>query len=59
MKDIYQQNGYDCRETYLEALAEDNDVPLDVVQALAETLGESEDFDGLVMAVQDAAEEGW
>lgn len=53
--DIYQEHGYDDRNDYLEALAYDNDVDVDVVMTLADLLGPNEDFDGLVNAVQDYA----
>lgn len=51
---IYKDNGYENRKDYLECLAEDYDVPLDVVLTLAGLLGKAEDFDGLVIALEDA-----
>lgn len=59
MKTIYQQNGYETRTRYFECLAEDYDLPLRTVVALANVLGPNEDFDGLVIACQDAAEAAW
>lgn len=56
---VYQQNGYETRTRYLECLAEDYDLPLRVVVAIANVLGPTEDFDGLVTACQDAAEASW
>lgn len=53
---IYQQNGYTDRLDYLKSLAENNDVPLNVVISVAELFGEYEDFDGLVSAIQDYQE---
>jgi len=53
-QNIYQENGYESRQDYLECIAGDYDVPLDVVISLAEVLGESEDFDGLISALEDA-----
>jgi hypothetical protein len=53
-EDVYQENGYESREAYLRALAEDNGVELEIVKALAELLGPDEDFDGLVSAIEDA-----
>lgn len=50
---IYQDNGYENRREYLECLAEDYDVTLDVVLNLAGLLGKSEDFDGLIVALED------
>lgn len=58
-ENIYQENGYENRENYLKCMAEDYDVPLDVVLSLAEVLGESEDFDGLISALEDAEEMQW
>jgi hypothetical protein len=53
---IYQEEGYEDRQDYLETLADDYGVSLDIVMALADVLGENEDFDGLVTAVEDASE---
>lgn len=53
-QNIYQENGYKDRQDYLECLSEDYDVPLEVVVSLAEVLGENEDWDGLVLALEDA-----
>lgn len=50
---IYKDNGYENRKDYLECLSEDYDVPLDVVLNLAGLLGKTEDFDGLVVALED------
>lgn len=49
----YTENGYPNRREYLKSLAEDYSVGLDVVNVLAATLGPSEDFDGLVTALED------
>jgi hypothetical protein len=51
---VYQQNGYKNREDYLNCLSEDYGVPLEVVYSLAEMLGETEEFDGLISALEDA-----
>jgi len=53
-QNIYQENGYKDRQDYLECMAEDYGVPLEVVASLAEILGENEDWDGLVLALEDA-----
>jgi hypothetical protein len=53
---VYQLRGYTDRLDYLKSLAENNDVPLNVVISVAELFGESEDFDGLVSAIQDYQE---
>lgn len=51
----YQENGYESRKEYLQDLAEEHGVELDVVLMLADLLGPSEDFDGLVSEVEDYA----
>ena len=53
-ENIYQQNGYADRDNYLTCLSEDYGVSIEVVYSLAEMLGENEDFDGLVCALEDA-----
>lgn len=53
---IYQEHGYESRKDYLKCLAEDYGVPEETVFALASVLGSTEDFDGLVSAVEDAAD---
>lgn len=50
---IYIENGFNNREEYLEYLAEDYGVDINVVIALADVLGPNEDFDGLVTSIQD------
>lgn len=55
---VYQENGYKDRKDYLKYLAEDFDMEYEDVLMLATTLGESEDFDGLVTALEDYCE-GW
>jgi len=49
---IYTDNGYANREEYLNELREDYDA--DMVNMLTSVLPESEDFDGLVTALEDA-----
>ncbi len=58
-RDVYQENGYDDRDDYLCSLAEDYGIPLDAVIAIAEVLGPEEDFDGLVINLEDAIYDGW
>ena len=55
---IYQEHGYENRKDYLECLAEDNGVDVEIVLMLASLYGESEDFDGLVTALEDYSEYG-
>ena len=53
-ENIYQQNGYVDRNDYIICLAEDYRISIDDVYSLAEMLGENEDFDGLICALEDA-----
>jgi hypothetical protein len=53
----YQEQGYKNRREYLDSLAEDFGVNNTTVYMLASMLGASEDFDGLIVAIEDAAEE--
>lgn len=53
VKTPYQEHGYRSRMDYLENLAHDFKQPFAVVWDLAELLGENEDFDGLVVALED------
>lgn len=50
MNTIYEQNGYKNRQDYLDSLAEEYG---DEVYFLADLLGESEDFDGLIVSLED------
>lgn len=50
---IYQENGYANRNEYLLALAEEYEINFEDVKTIANTLGKSEDFDGLVNALDD------
>lgn len=54
--DIYKENGYKDRDDYLKCLAEEYDVDLGFVITIADLLGPNEDFDGLVVSVQDYAD---
>jgi len=51
---IYLQNGYKNRDDYLESLSEDYGLPLEFVYNLADLLGESEEWDALISAIEDA-----
>jgi hypothetical protein len=55
---IYFDNGYKNRDDYLRCMAEEYAVPLATVYALAELLGENEDFDGLVTSLADYKGDG-
>ena len=54
---IYTDEGYTNRRAYLDSLADDFGLDRDAVYTLAGILGASEDFDGLVTACEDAADE--
>ena len=49
--------GVDTREEYLYNVAEEYDVDNETVHFLADILGESEDFDGLISMLKDIKEE--
>ena len=53
MDNVYQMNGYESRKDYLEQLADNMGVDRKNVFALADLLGETEDFDVLVTALED------
>lgn len=55
----YVEAGYKSRADYLEHMALDYGVDLETVWQLANVYGPSEDFDGLVNALEDAAELAW
>lgn len=59
MTNPYKANGYKDRADYLSCMAEDYGLNQDVVDALAGMLGPTEDFDGLVSALEDAANANW
>jgi len=52
---IYQEHGFANRSAYLRDLAEDYGRK---VFLLADLLGPSEDFDGLLTSLEDAEDEG-
>lgn len=52
-KNVYAQNGYRDRGDYLESLAGEYGTDMMVVGSIAEILGEAEDFDGLICALED------
>jgi hypothetical protein len=51
--DIYRQNGYKDRRDYLKSVADQYGTDMMVVGSMAEILGEEEDFDGLISALED------
>lgn len=55
MQDIYKQKGYKDRADYLDSLTDEYGVSEMLVYSLADMLGPSEDFDGLVNMLEDVA----
>ena len=53
MNNKYQENGYANRKEYLDEMAFEYGVDRGTVGILAEVLGESEDFDGLISELED------
>lgn len=54
---IYQEYGFNNREDYLMDLAEEYGIEYSMVKFLAELLGPSEDFDGLIDTLEDYQED--
>lgn len=50
---VYELNGFENRNEYLEYLADEFGLDIDIVYNTANMLGESEDFDGLVSMLSD------
>ena len=57
MSNIYKEHGYRNRMDYFKALVEEYDADLELVTTLADVLGEEEDFDGLVVMLEDLHDE--
>ena len=53
LQSIYEKKGYADRFEYLDSLIEEYGVDIEIVYALADMLGPSEDFDGLINALED------
>jgi len=53
---VYQEHGFTSRTEYLKDLAENYGLPTSAVYALANLLGEDEDFDGLISSLDDLAD---
>jgi len=52
----YIDNGFKNRKHYLNSLAEDFEIDRKTVYMMADLLGESEDFDGLITSLEDYSE---
>ena len=53
MKNIYQEKGYKDREDYLRQLADEFNISYGILKPIADVLGPTEDFDGLVSSLED------
>ena len=53
----YTDEGYESRSDYLKCMSEDYGIDIEVVRAFAEALGPGEDFDGLVVVLEDIDDE--
>lgn len=51
--DIYTQNGYNNRTDYLKQLSNSYGLPYHLILELSDTLGSVEDFDALLIALND------
>jgi hypothetical protein len=49
----YTTHGYKDRDDYLSSLAQENGIDIMAVRVIADMLGPSEDFDGLVSELED------
>jgi len=49
----YAANGYKDRDDYLNSLADDRGIDRMAVNIIADIMGENEDFDGLITALDD------
>lgn len=50
---VYEKHGYVDRFEYLDHLADEYGVSIELVYGLADMLGPSEDFDGLINALEE------
>lgn len=53
---IYEETGYANRKDYLKSLAEEYGLSYKKVLTIADLLGPSEDFDGLISTLEDMSE---
>ena len=53
--ELYRERGAENRSEYLAGLADENCIPLDEVEMMADALGPNEEFDGLVTHCEDRA----
>ena len=53
MANVYTNNGYENRADYLFCMSDEYGINIDQVEMVADLLGPTEDFDGLVTTLQD------
>lgn len=58
-ENVYTKHGYKDRSDYLQNLADDCGIDLSDVLMISSILGESEDFDGLTMSLDDYLDFMW
>lgn len=51
----YRDDGFESRVDYLRSLAEDHDLELSDILEIVDILGPGEDFDGLIVFLEDHA----
>ena len=51
--DNYKKNGWENRDDYLRGQADNYGIDITEVKVVADMLGESEDFDGLISTLED------
>ena len=56
--DKYSRHGYKDRADYLNSVAEERGVDPFLVNMMADMLGDSEDFDGLISGLEDLGHSG-
>lgn len=54
----YIRRGFSSRDEYLQSLADEYGLPFHVVSTVSEFNGPSEDFDGLILLLDDMIAEG-
>ena len=53
-KNVYTENGFSGRKEYLKSLSDEYGLPISTVLTVANTLGASEDFDGLITILEES-----
>lgn len=53
MNSIYESKGFNSRNDYLKSLADEHGMSFQEVKLIADILGPDEDFDGLLIELED------